>query len=127
MAVPHFPPVENKSGLTVTNAVVQLVDSINVCKQVQSFHGAQILRVFSDKGAEFVNQEFETAARQRGIHVATSPAHQPQSKGLAERLVGLAKQTTRRLLLARRLPKSCWTYAMGYGAELLRHKSLGFP
>ena len=32
--------------------------------------------------------------------IATSPAHQPQSNGVAERLVGLAKQCTRRLLLA---------------------------
>ena len=86
MVVPYFLPVENKSGLTVTKAEFQLIDQINICKQVQSFRGAQILQILSDKGTELVYQEFETAARQRGIHLATSPAHQPQSNSLAERL-----------------------------------------
>ena len=105
MVVPYFLAVENKSGLTVTKAVFQLIDQTNGCKREQSFHGAQILQIVRDKGTELFNQELETAARRRGsIHLATSPAHQPQSNGLAARLVGLAKQTTRRLLLARRLP-----------------------
>ena len=62
----------------------------------------------------------------RGIHLATSPAYQPQSNGLAERMVGLAKQCTLRLLLASRLPDTYWSYAMRFAAELLRHKALGF-
>ena len=100
MVVPYFLPVKSMSGMTVTKAVFQLTDQINVCNRVQSFRAAHILRIFNDKGTEFVNQKFDTATPQRGTHVATSPAHQPESNGLAERLVGLAKQTTRRLLLA---------------------------
>ena len=73
-----------------------------------------------------MNQEFETHARIRGIHLATSPAYQPQSNGVAERMIGLAKQCTRRLLLASRLPDIYWSYAMRFAAEMLRHKALGF-
>ena len=63
---------------------------------------------------------------QRGVHLATSPAHQPQSNGVAERLAGLVKQCTRRLLLAAGLPDFYWSYAMRFAAEMLRHKALGF-
>ena len=87
----------------------------------------KVLRILSDHGTEFVNQDFEKCARQRGIHLATSPAHQPQSNGVAERLVGLAKQCTRHLLQATSLPNIYWSYAMCFAAEMLRHKVLGFP
>ena len=103
-----------------------MIDWISNCKQIQAFQGAKITRILSDQGSEFVNQEFETHARLRGIHLATSPAYQPQSNGVAERMVGLAKQCTRRLLLASRLPDIYWSYAMRFAAEMLRHKALGF-
>ena len=120
MLVPFFIPVEKQE-------VFQLIDYIATCKQLQSFHGSKVLRILSDQGTGFVNQDFEMHARQRGIHLATSPAHQPQSNGVAERLVGLAKQCTRRLLLAANLPDLYWSYAMRFVAEMLRHKALGFP
>ena len=77
-------PVENKSAIVVSREVFALIDWISNCKQIQAFHGAKITRILSDQGSEFVNQEFETHARLRGIHLATSPAHQPQSNGVAE-------------------------------------------
>ena len=124
--IPFFVPVENKSAIVVSREVFALVDWISNCKQIQAFEGAKITRILSDQGSEFVNQEFETHARLRGIHLATSPAYQPQSNGVAERMVGLAKQCTRRLLLASRLPDLYWSYAMRFAAEMLRHKALGF-
>ena len=124
--IPLFVPVENKSAIVVSREVFALIDWISNCKQIQAFHGAKITRILSDQGSEFVNQEFETHARLRGIHLATSPAYQPQSNGVAERMVGLAKQCTRRLLLASRLPDIYWSYAMRFAAEMLRHKALGF-
>ena len=127
--IPFFVPVENKSAVVVSREVFALIDWISTCKQIQLFHGAKITRILSDQGSEFVNQEFETHARMRGIHLATSPAYQPQSNGVAERMVGLAKQctrVTRRLLLASRLPDIYWSYAMRFAAEMLRHKALGF-
>ena len=57
----------------------------------------------------------------------TKPTHQPQSNGVAEQLVGLAKQRNRRLLLAAELPDLHWGYAMRFAAEMLRHKAPGFP
>ena len=97
--IPFFTPIENKSDLTVS-------------------------RELSDQGSGFMDQDFEKHARQRGIHLSTSPAHQPQSDGVAERLVGLAKMCTRRLLLASSLPDTYWSYAMRFAAEMLRRKAL---
>ena len=109
-------PAENKSAAVVSREVFALI-----------YHGAKITRILSDQGSEFVSHDFETQAHMRGIRLATSPAYQPQGNGLAERMVGLAKQCTRRLLLASRLPDIYWSYAMRFAAELLRHKALEFP
>ena len=109
--LPFFIPVENKTGLVVSQEVFQLIDYIASCKQLQAFHGSKLLRILSDQGTEFVNQDFEKHARQREIHLATSPAHQLQSNGVAEQLGGLAKQCARCLLLAAELPDLYWGYA----------------
>ena len=84
--IPFFVPVENKSAADVSREVFVLIDWISTCEQIQAFHGAKITRILSDQGAEFVNHDFETQARMRGIHLATSPAFQPQNNGLAERM-----------------------------------------
>ena len=81
MLVPFFTPVENKTGLIVSQEVFQLIDYIAATsKQLQAFYGSKVLRILSDQGTEFVNQDFEKHARQRGRHLATSPAHQPCTK-----------------------------------------------
>ena len=114
MLVPFFFLVENKTGFVVLQEVFQLIDYIASCEQLQAFHGSKELRILSDQCTEFVNQDFEKHARQRGIHLATSPAHQPQSNGVAKRLVGLD-------------PDIYWSYGMRFATEMLRHKALGFP
>ena len=97
---PFFILIETKSGLTVSQEVFQLIDYTTSCTQLQAYHGSKVLRILSDQGTELVNQNFEKHARQHRIHLSASPTNQPQSNGVAERLVGLAKQCTRRLLLA---------------------------
>ena len=88
MLFPFFTPVENKTGLTVSQEAFQLIDYIATCKQLQAFHGSRV-RILSDQGTEFVNQDFEKHARQRGIHLATSP----QSNGCSREACGSRKAT----------------------------------
>ena len=48
MLVPFFIPVENKTGLVVSDIsqeVFQLIDNIATCKQLQAFHGSKVLRI----------------------------------------------------------------------------------
>ena len=85
--IPFLVPVENKSALVVSREVFALIDWISTCKQIQAFNGAKITRILSDQGSEFCEPGVETHARLRGIHLATSPAYQPQSNGVAERIM----------------------------------------
>ncbi len=50
-----------------------------------------------------MNQTLQAKAEEWGVHWATSPAYQPASNGIAERMIGLAKTIVRRLLFAAEL------------------------
>ena len=90
LLVPFFIPVENKIGLVVSQEAFQLIDHVASCKQATpGFSRFQGASHFERPGHGTCQPRKH--ARQRGIHLATSPAHQPLSNGVAEQLVGLAK------------------------------------
>ena len=82
--------------------------------------------ILSDQGTEFVNQDFEKHARQRGIHLATSPAHQPQSNGVAERLVVSQSDVHAVCFWLQDFQIFIGGVPCDFAAEMLRHKALGF-
>ncbi len=100
---------------------------IRNCKSLRPFEGCLIRRIVSDQGTEFMNQTLQSKTEEWGVHWATSPAYQPASNGVAERLVGLAKTIVRRLLFASKLEPKYWSYAMLHGADVLRHRSVKLP
>ena len=53
MLVQFFVPMENKTGLVVSQEVFQLIDHIASCKQLQAFHGSKVLRFLRDPGTFF--------------------------------------------------------------------------
>ena len=126
MLVPFFIPVENKTGLMVSQEVFQLIDYIATCKQLQAFHGSKVLRILSDQGTEFVNQILRSMPDSGEYTWQPHPLINRKAMVFAERLVGLAKQCTRRLLLAAGLLDLYWSYAMRFAAEMLRHESTRF-
>ncbi len=84
-------------------------------------------RIVSDQGTEPMNQTLQSKAEEWGVHWATSPAYQPASNGVAERMIGLAKTIVRRLLFAAELEPKYWAYALPHGADVLRHRSVKLP
>eukprot|EP00975_Prorocentrum_lima_P047533 9937564-Prorocentrum_lima.AAC.1 len=60
--------------------------------------GIQLLRVQSDNGGEFTNDQLIFGCRSRGIHMGYIPPYQPQSNGLIERMVGVIKEHMRTVL-----------------------------
>ena len=54
---PFFIPVENKTGLVVSQEVLQLIDYIATCKQLQAFHGSKVLRILSDQGRSMSDED----------------------------------------------------------------------
>lgn len=54
----------------------------------------------SDNGRCFTSEEFESFCVANGIKHITTPPRHPQSNGLAERAVGLAKQNLKKFLMS---------------------------
>eukprot|EP00975_Prorocentrum_lima_P021770 4587379-Prorocentrum_lima.AAC.1 len=55
--------------------------------------GIQIVRVESDNGGEFINDQLVSWCRSRGIHISQIPPYEPQPNGLIERVVGSSRST----------------------------------
>eukprot|EP00975_Prorocentrum_lima_P001494 323423-Prorocentrum_lima.AAC.1 len=60
--------------------------------------GIQFVRVQSDNGGEFVNEQLISGCRSQGILMSQIPPCQPQSNGLMERMVGIIKEHMRKVL-----------------------------
>ncbi|CAK0807768.1 unnamed protein product, partial [Prorocentrum cordatum] len=75
-----------------------------------------VLRVYSDRGGELMNVQLEKGDADNRIHFTTTESRDPAANGLADRLVGLIKQTARALLVASSLPTHFWPFAVKYAA-----------
>eukprot|EP00971_Amphidinium_carterae_P046127 907934-Amphidinium_carterae.4 len=72
----------------------------------------------------FDNPVFRKHALDLGIGVYNSPPYQPQSNGIAERLVGMSKMLVKRLLESNGLETFYWNYAVTHATDLFRHRAL---
>ena len=70
-----------------------------------------------------------TCALTRTSHLSFSPAHQPSSNGIAERMVGMLKTTVRRLLKQAHLERQWWSYACKFAGHMMQEREsvLGRP
>ncbi len=87
---------------------------------LRGMFGIQIVRVQSDNGGEFINQELQDGCQQRGVYMSQSPPYQPQSNGLIERMVGIVKDHMNRVLHASKMEAKYWPFAAMYVADLMR-------
>ena len=62
---------------------------------------------------------------EKNITLSYSPAHQPSSNGIAERMVGMLKTTVRRVLKQAHLGREWWSYACRFAGHMMREKVLG--
>eukprot|EP00975_Prorocentrum_lima_P030762 6455489-Prorocentrum_lima.AAC.1 len=70
--------------------------------------GIQIVRVQSDNGGEFINEQLISGCRLRGIHLSQTPPYKPQSSGLIERMVGIVKEHMRNVLHGAYINEQYW-------------------
>ena len=68
----------------------------------------------ADGGGNFKNEKLRDLCWERNIILSFSPAHQPSSNGIAERMVGILKSTVRRMLKQAHLDR-----------DMMREKVLG--
>ncbi len=106
--VPFFVPLPNRAVPEIAKAVGETIRFTENCKYLRPCEGCLVRRIVSDQGTEFMNQTLQAKAEEWGVHWATSPAYQPASNGIAERLIGLAKTIVRRLLFAAELEPKFW-------------------
>ena len=95
--------------------------------QSASNTGSWIVRIHVDGGGEFNNQKLRDLCFDKHIILSFSPAHQPSSNGIAERMVGMLKITVRRMLKQAHLEREWWSYACKFAGRMMREKILGRP
>ena len=81
-------------------AVAALKEALTMCqdRNLHQITGSRIVRIQADGGGEFNNQKLRDLCWEKNITLSHSPAHQPSSNGIAERMVGILKSTVRRML-----------------------------
>jgi transposase InsO family protein len=72
----------------------------------------QIKFIRSDRGTEFINQEFRSFCLAQGIEMETSAPGTPQQNGAAERMNRTLKERVRTLLAAAQAKQSLWKEAL---------------
>ena len=80
-------------------------------RNLHQIPGSRIVRIQADGGGEFTNQKVRDLCWDKNITLSYSPAHQPSSNGIAERMVGMLKTTVRRMLKQAHLGREWWSYA----------------
>ena len=122
--LPFFVPMPKKDAVCATAA---LKEALTMCenRNLHQITGSRIVRIQADGGGEFTNQKVQNLCWEKNITLSYSPAHQPSSIGIAERMVGMLKTTVRRMLKQANLGREWWAYACRFAGHMMREKVLG--
>ena len=88
--LPIFVPMPKKDPVCADAA---LKEALTMChdRNLHQITGSRIVRIQTDGGGEFTNQKLKDLCWEKNITLSYSPAHQPSSNGIAERVVGILK------------------------------------
>ena len=122
--LPFFTPMPKKDAVCATAV---LKEALTVCqnRNLHQITGSRIVRIQADGGGEFTNEMVQNRCWEKNITLSYSPAHQPSSNGIAERMVGMLKTTVRRMLKQANLGREWWSYACRSAGHMMREKVLG--
>ncbi|KAE8224268.1 hypothetical protein CF319_g2806 [Tilletia indica] len=88
-------------------------------EQVEVAVGQRLATIHTDNGMEFVAEELQSWAKDRGTSWTWTAPHSSSQNGVAERRNGLLEERMRAMLRAARLPLGFWPYAVQYAAYVL--------
>ena len=90
--LPFFIPMPKKDAVC---AAAALQEALTMCgdRNLYQIKGSRITRIQAGGGGEFTNRKVQDLCWDRHIILSYSPAHQPSSSGIAERMVGMLKTT----------------------------------
>lgn len=78
--------------------------------------GRPLLKIRSDRGTEFVNQQILDWCSQEGVKPQTSCSYWHQQNGVAERSIRTLKDRAKAMMFQAGAPKSMWTEAIQHAA-----------
>ena len=122
--LPFFIPMPKKDAVCATAA---LKEALVMCdnRNLHQIKGSRVTRIQADGGGEFTNKKIQDLCWEKNIVLSYSPAHQPSSNGIAERMVGMLKTTVRRMLKQANLGREWWSYACRFAGHMMRERVLG--
>ena len=122
--LPFFIPMPKKDAVCATTA---LKEALVMCdnRNLHQIKGSRITRIQADGGGEFTNKKIQDLCWEKNIVLSYSPAHQPSSNGIAERMVGILKTTVGRMLKQANLGREWWSYACRFAGHMMRERVLG--
>ncbi|KAK8983773.1 hypothetical protein V6N11_009559 [Hibiscus sabdariffa] len=89
--------------------------------EVQNQHGKSIKALRSDRGGEYLSQEFDELLKECGIVSKLTPPGTPQWNGVSERRNRTLLDMVRSMMSHTDLPTSFWGYALETAAFTLNH------
>ncbi|GJW48302.1 retrotransposon protein, putative, ty1-copia subclass [Tanacetum coccineum] len=88
-------------------------------KEVENQLGKTIKSLCSDRGGEYMSQEFLDHLKEHGIIAHRTPPYTPQHNGVSERRNRTLLDMVRSMMSQTTLPKSFWDYAFESAARIL--------
>ncbi|GKG35144.1 retrotransposon protein, putative, ty1-copia subclass, partial [Tanacetum coccineum] len=88
-------------------------------KEVENQLGKTIKSLRSDRGGEYMSQEFLDHLKKHGIIAHRTPPYSPQNNGVSERRNQTLLDMVRSMMSQTTLPKSFWDYALETAARIL--------
>ncbi|GJT74846.1 retrotransposon protein, putative, ty1-copia subclass [Tanacetum coccineum] len=88
-------------------------------KEVENQLGKTIKSLCSDRGGEYMSQEFLDHLKEHGIIAHRTPPYTPQYNGVSERRNRTLLDMVRSMMSQTTLPKSFWDYALESVARIL--------
>jgi len=73
----------------------------------------------TDRGGEFISQDFTDFCNEHGIHRQLTTAYTPQQNGVAERKNRTIMNMVRNMLTAKQIPKTFWPEAVNWTVHIL--------
>lgn len=95
---------------------------MHIIMRLQSLTGRSVCNLRTDRGGEFVTADLKSKLGNLGITHETTPAHSPESNGMAERTNRTILDKVRSILCGASLPKMFWAEAAVH-ANMLRNIS----
>ncbi|GJX32914.1 retrotransposon protein, putative, ty1-copia subclass [Tanacetum coccineum] len=92
---------------------------LSIQKEVENQLGKTIKSLRSDRGGEYMSQEFLDHLKEHGIIAHRTPPYTPQNNGVSERRNRTLLDMVRSMMSQTTLPKSFWDYALETAARIL--------